>query len=276
MAECILCGAAIGRNTHSRQHVLPEWLKQYFVPEDNATEPALHIRKLKRRGEEMNNEEWNAVPFNMRIKDMCKPCNNEWCNKIENEAKALLIPMIAGAPISLDVAQQTALANQAMLIALMLQLTHAEGERSIALDAYRWFRRERHPLPNEQMWVARYDGTGEWPTSYRHYGMSIFDAAVADPPDDVNAHALAFSVGHLVVVAFGHTIDHELRIGVSDGPASVVLHPIWPARSNVEFPGPGYVQGAGGLDALVDGFGDAAAFHSDNPQTGPTITPRRG
>jgi hypothetical protein len=267
VAECILCGATIGRNTHSRQHVFPEWLKQYFLPDDGTETRAPHIRKLKRRGEPMSDMEWEATPFNMRIKDMCKPCNNEWCNAIENDAKPLLIPMIAGEQIWLDVEQQGVLATQAMLIALMLQLTHAERQRSIPLSAYHWFRKWRMPLANEQMWVALYDGSGEWPTSYRHYGMSIFDAAVSDPPDDVNAHALAFTIGHLVVISFGHTVDHEIRVGLKDGAPSAVIRPIWPIRpAGTGFPGNGRVEGAGGLHSLVDGFGDASAFHADGPQ----------
>ena len=267
MASCVLCGATIGRNSHSRQHVFPEWLEKYFVPEDMGKVPVPHRRKLKRRGDPTTHEEWEDVPFNMRIKDMCKPCNNEWCNGIENDAQPPLVPMVTGNRITLDTAGQAAVATQAMLIALILQLTHAEGERSIEQEAFRWFRRWRQPLPNEQLWIALYDGAGEWPTSYRHYGMTIFDSAIPDPPEDLNAHGLAFTIGHLVVVAFGHTIEHELRVGVQSGAPSEVLRPIWPAAdSPLTFPGRGYVAGSGGLDSLVDSFGDAAAFNADRPQ----------
>lgn len=276
MAECVLCGATIGRNTQSRQHVFPEWLEQFFIPEDKSDEPIPHQRKLKRRGEPMHHEEWEALPFNMQVKVLCKPCNNEWCHDIENAAKPLLIPMITGNKITLDASDQTSVAVWVTLMVLMLQLTHREGERSIMPDAYRWFRRWRMPLPNEQIWIALYDGEGEWPVSYRHYGMSIYPATVPEPPKDLNAHGLAISIGHLVAVAFGHTLAAEsLRVGVQSGPPAAVLRPIWPTTGDpVEFPGRGFVKGSAGLDALVEGFGDADSFHADRAQVPPRVVSR--
>lgn len=268
MADCVLCGATIGRGTHSRQHVFPDWLERFFIPKDHVGEPIDYHRKLKRRGEQMHTEEWQDVPFNMKVKVLCKPCNNEWCNALENAAQPLLIPIIGGNKLTLTAVDQATLATWATLLILMLQLTHREGERSIADDAYRWFRKWEAPLPNEQIWIAPYDGEGEWPVSYRHYGMSIYPAAVTEPPADLNAHGLVATIGHLAIVAFGHTLNGNLRVIPQSGGPAAMLRAIWPALGDsVEFPGRGVIKGSDGLDALVEGFGDADAFHADQPQS---------
>jgi hypothetical protein len=264
MAECVLCCAKIGRNTHSREHVFPDWLEQLFVPEgDSDTELVPYVRRFQRRGGTMEREEWEDIPFNMRVKDLCKPCNNQWCNGIETEAKPILLPLIAAQRKTLDASDQTSLAIWATKTLLMLQLTHKEKERSVHGESFRWFRAHRWPLPNEQIWVARYDGEGDWPVSYRHYGISMHEASRADPSAQVNAHCLAISIGHLVFLAFGHMIENGPRAEVTRGkPAVAALRPIWPALGNtVEFPPPGLLVGNAGLDAIVDAFGDADEFH---------------
>jgi hypothetical protein len=277
VAECVLCGNTIGRGTHSRQHVFPDWLEQFFIPQDEAGEPIEYQRKLKRRGEQMRTEEWRDLPFNMKVKVLCKPCNNEWCNELENAAKPLLIPMIGGNKLTLTAVDQTAIATWATLLILMLQLTHRDGERSIADDAYRWFRKWGAPLPNEQIWIALYDGAGEWPVSYRHYGMSIYPAAVSKPPEDLNAHGLVITIGYLAIVGFGHTLGGSLQVSPQRGAPTALLRALWPTLGDsVEFPGIGLISGSDGLDALVEGFGDADAFHADQPQeTTRTVVPPR-
>jgi hypothetical protein len=272
MAKCALCGAKIGRNTHSREHVFPEWLEKLFVPEgEDETIP--YVRRSQVRNEAMERQEWKDIPFNMRVKALCKPCNEEWCNEIETEAKPSLIPMICNQPFTLDAPTQTSLAIWATKTLLMLQLTHAKKRRSVADDSFRWFREHRWPLPNEQVWIGRYDGTGDWPVSYRHYGMLINQkGAVPSPPDHVNAHISAVGVGHLVCLLFGHVIDGGPSIKPKAGTLAAALRPIWPALGgSVAFPPAKTVEGNTGLDRLVSTLGDADAFHQGKPQVPPNI-----
>ncbi len=269
MAGCILCGEAFtqGRK-RSKEHVFPEWLEKLFVPEGEQELIQYH-RRFKSRGEPMQREEWEDIPFNLRV-TLCEPCNNKWCNDIEREARPFLLPLIAGQPCSLGADAQVALAIWTTKTLLMLQRTHKGKERSIEDSAFRWFRQHRWPLPNEQLWIGRYDGSGDWPTSYRHYGMLIRKKpAVPQPPKGLNAHCASIAIGHLVFLAFGHTHPDGPVAGIKSGTvAAATLRPIWPALGDtVEFPPPGIVDGNSGLDAIIDAFGDAQAFHEGRPHT---------
>src|SRR5271169_2132313 len=110
MSECVLCGTTIGRNTQSRQHVFPDWLEPFFISADKKSETIPYHRRMKRRGESMRYEQWDDIPFNLRVKALCKPCNNEWCNEIETAAQPLLIPMITGNAINLSAVNQETVA----------------------------------------------------------------------------------------------------------------------------------------------------------------------
>jgi hypothetical protein len=213
----------------------------------------------------METDTWEDASFNIRVKDLCKPCNNEWCNEIETDAQPVLMPLILGNHATPDASEQTTLAIWAIKTVLMLQMTHKDNRRSVAVEDFHWFRQHRWPLPNEQIWIAHYDGTGDWPVSYHHYGFLLYDPATTnavDSPDNVNGHVVALSVGHLVFVAFGHTI----RGGPSatpSGPIVAKLRQIWPTTgAPVDFPLRVTVAGNDGLRALVDAFGDAERFRN--------------
>jgi hypothetical protein len=270
VAGCTLCGEPFGQGRkRSKEHVFPEWLEKLFVPEDEQHLIQYH-RRFQARGEPMQREEWEDIPFNLRV-TLCEPCNNEWCNGIETEARPFLMPLIADQAISLDASAQTTLAIWATKTLLMLQRTHKRKERSMDDNAYRWFRTHRWPLPNEQIWIGRYNGSGDWPTSYRHFGMLIRKKpTVPQPPDGINAHCAAFGIGHLVFLAFGHTHESRPSARVKPGtPAAAAMRPIWPAFGGaVDFPPSGIVDGNSGLDAMIEAFGDAEAFFEGRPQDG--------
>jgi hypothetical protein len=250
MAECALCGAEIGRNTRSREHVFAKWIRDLFPD----TEPHKQTRKTQVRGGELEIEEWEDVPLNLRVKDMCKPCNNEWCQKIDDEAQPVLEPMILGRPSTLDAPQQLIAAIWATKTLLLLQRSHKHDKRSIPDREYRWFRQHRWPLQNEQVWLGRHDGTGDWPVGYHHYAFELFNAATGetvDSPDESHGYAAAFSVGYLFFRAFGHTIDNGPKI-MPGGPFSGVLRQIWPTDgAPVDWPPPISVPGNEGMHETI-------------------------
>jgi hypothetical protein len=124
---------------------------------------------------------------------------------------------------------------------------------------------------------ARYDGADEWPVSYRHYGMSIYDAAVSEPPEHPNAHVAVITIGYLVFLAYGNNREPPVTAVVDpDKPGIAALQPIWPALGgSIDFPPPGLIVGSTGLDALADAFGDVAAFQGrDSGLDGLEFAPR--
>jgi hypothetical protein len=254
---CALCGVDVGGDI-SREHVFAQWIRKLFVIDEQRI---LYKRGFQERGEQMSPEEWEDIPFNLRVKDLCKPCNNEWCGRIEDEAEPVMTPMIRGEAVHLDARAQMTLAIWAMKTILMLQLTYPTDHRGIPADQYLWFRGHRWLLPNEQIWIAHYDGLGDWPISTHYYAIGLYDPTVSEPPEDHHGHTVSFCVGHLVFRAFGHVMDggevaspHDYFHGA--------LRQIWPATGDtVDWPPPITVAGTEGLRALVDAFGDTSAFH---------------
>jgi hypothetical protein len=122
-------------------------------------------------------------------------------------------------------------------------------------------REHRWPISGEQIWLAAYDGSGDWPYSTHQYGLTL---APRDGPIDpeMNGHVIALAIGYLVFRLMGNT----LRQGTIDTPAWHVpgtLIPIWPATGEmVKWPPSAIVSGNRGLRGLVDSVGSDAADNS--------------
>lgn len=70
MAECVLCGTTIGRNTQSREHIFAKWIRDMF-PADPATDGRTkQTRKTQMRGSAIEVEEWQDIPLNLRVKNL--------------------------------------------------------------------------------------------------------------------------------------------------------------------------------------------------------------
>ncbi len=256
MAECVLCGSTIGRNTRSQEHIFAKWIRDLFPDEG----PTTQTRKTQTRGGELETEIWEDMPLNVRVKDVCKPCNNEWCHQIDDEAQPILEPMILGQPAQLSADAQTTAAVWATKTFLLLQRTHKHGRRSIPDTEYRWFRAHRWPLENEQVWMGRCDGTGEWPVTYQHYGFELYDAAAGPPvdsPDKTDGYALAFTVGYLLFRALGHKVKNGPLV-MQGGAFPGVLRSIWPTDgTRADWPPSVLVVGDEGIHALIAVFDDS-------------------
>jgi hypothetical protein len=247
MAECALCGADAGR---TREHVFAKWIRDLFPD----TERSKQTRKTQIRGGEIEVEQWEDVPLNLCVNDICRRCNSEWCQAVDDEAQPVLEPLIRGRPSTLGAPQQLIAATWATKTLLLLQLTHREDKRSIPDREYRWFHNHRWPLENEQVWIGRHDGTGDWPVGYHHYAFDLYNAATGetvDSPDESHGYAVAFSVGYLFFRAFGHTIKDGPKV-MPGGPFSGVLRQIWPSTGDaVAWPPPISIPGDDGMHETI-------------------------
>lgn len=169
--------------------------------------------------------------------------------------------MILGKAIALDASAQTSLAVWATKTLLMLQLTHQGNRRAIPGEQFRWFREHRWPFPGEQLWIGAYDGSGDWPIAYHHFAIGLYDATVSDPPEDLNGHVAAFSIGQLVFRAFGKAVKIDVT-AAPQGTIAAAMRQIWPASGDtIHFPPPVTARGNAGIRALIDSFGvDASDF----------------
>jgi len=224
---CIYCGAVIGRRTHSREHVYADWIRGLFVQAPPA-ERLTVVRQMQTRGEPLAEEQWPDYLFNQRVKDLCIACNSGFSSEIENAAKPALTALIEGKTVTLRPDAQMRVAVWAMKLVLNLQHSHGGHRFTIPASEFRWFREHRWPIPGEQIWLGAYDGSGDWPASYRHFGLTVGPAGMEHRPDAVNGHAVAVAVGHLVIRAIGNTLDKG-TIRIPPPELAHTLVQIWPA-----------------------------------------------
>jgi hypothetical protein len=162
--------------------------------------------------------------------------------------------------------EQFTLAVWATKTVLMLQHGFAETGDPIPPEDYWWFRQHRHPLHNAQIWIGRYDGSGDWPIACHQYSFGLFDTTKTEMTEEINGYIAVMAVGHLVFRVFGHSVE----TGTIDPPGEQFadkLRQVWPlSGEQISFPPPSVVEGNAGLLALVESIGDATSFK--RPSTG--------
>jgi len=114
---CMFCGEL----ANSREDIVPTWLaKQNLVP-PGITRPVTYTS----HGVEVNQWSSQTLAF-LKVKAVCKKCNNKWMSHVEETAKAHLLVMMQGNTIRLDPAAQIELATWACL-KVMVWESVAEG-----------------------------------------------------------------------------------------------------------------------------------------------------
>ncbi len=200
----------------------------------------------------MGERSWSAIPLDWQVKGPCKACNEGWMEDLEAYVQPALVPMLQDQRVALGVKAQWGLSMWATLRVLVAQHGHEADARSIPERAYHRFYETRALPVGAQVWLGRYSGGGAWPTDYQHVELFASGPSRPEPPGP-NAYVVAFSVGYVAFLYWGHDIEDGpvLDIGSDLGRFFV---PIWPiARDGVEWPPPGLL-GADGLEAAIRGL----------------------
>jgi hypothetical protein len=197
-------------------------------------------------------KDWPAIPLDWEVKAPCQQCNWGWMNDLEKEVRPTLIPMLENKAGALTTTQQESLAKWATLKVLMGQHGHPKDLHTIPTEAYHRFYRTRALPVGAQIWTGRYDGSGSWPTHYRHVEM-FFSATGRPEPARANGYVVAFAVGYVAFLYFGHEIEDGpiLDIGRDLGRYFV---PVWPTTPVDLLWPPHGLLGSDGLDATLRGL----------------------
>jgi hypothetical protein len=237
---CVFCGATDRRI--SKEHVWPKWLRKHI--ELGEGPPVGRSRRHSRGEQVLDHVEWREAPIDWQVKAPCKPCNEDWMNDLEGEAREVLPPMLADTRVVLDAVQQHTLAKWGTLRVLMGQHGHPPGKRAVPEGSYHAFYRSRALPSGAQVWVGRYSGAGPWPTDYRHVELFISSPDHREPARP-NAYVVGFTVGYVAFLYWGHEIEDGPEIDL-DGIAPYFV-PVWPVTGPVVWPPPGLI-GENGLE----------------------------
>jgi hypothetical protein len=241
---CVFC-QAIDQKI-SNEHVWPKWLRRFI--ELGTGPPIGHSRiHATSSGETLSEDRWSAIPIDWQVKAPCKPCNEGWMEDLESETRPVLVPMLEDRAVILDASDQDILAKWATLRTLMAQHGHPPGKQAIPAESYHRFYRSRERPVGAQIWTGRYSGAGAWPTDYHHVELFVSSPGRPDPARP-NGYVVAFSVGYVAFLYWGHEIEDGPVIDI--GGLAPYFVPIWPVGASVDWPPPGLI-GAGGLEAAI-------------------------
>lgn len=238
---CVFCGGT----PVNQEHALPRWLGELFTDE-----VVDFSRTIQYRDREPEVRPWRGRPFGATVGGPCARCNGGWMSDLESQASPLLRSLVGGERATLNPVEQFLAATWAVKTMLMLRLISADNDdRELAPDMYHWIRAQRSPPSAEQVWIAAYAGEGQWPATFRYFGI-----AIGTPEDDApplpNAHASSFAVGHLAFGLAGHRIARGPSAVASLPPDAV--RPIWPAYGqDVAFPPPAWLPGDSEMGSLA-------------------------
>jgi hypothetical protein len=200
----------------------------------------------KHDGTTVSHESWKEAPIDWEVSGPCEPCNNTWMEAIEAETRPILTPLIQHQDAELGPPEQEVLARWATLRVLMGELAHpTEKRRVIRPQRYHRFYEAGELPARAQIWIARRNGEGAWPTDYAHKELFIASPESGGP----NAYITAFAVGHVAFVFWGHEVEDGAIVRLGEG-MKPYLASIWPALQETAWPPPGLLD-AHGLDMVV-------------------------
>src|SRR5262249_46547443 len=147
----------------TQEHVFGIWLRQIFPRDEKTT----HTKGLVEWPNTENSSILNVKTTqgqghsgSKQVKVVCKTCNGTWLsNQVEEAAKPILIPLIAGRPLTLTPQMQRTLALWAAKTAMTSAYIN-KGPMAHQYEAF-WLRGHLMPPPGWFISIAPYVGS-EW------------------------------------------------------------------------------------------------------------------
>lgn len=211
----------------------------------------MHVHQHGRRGGEIQTRTYPKLPYRVRLRIVCDPCNTRWMSRLEDAAKPIALPMILGETVTLGERAQTALSAWAILKGMVTDFSASDPviPSEHRADLFRTRGKEGPPWYT-RVWVGRYEGN-RYPATAGIGGLGLTPTDPDSPSGDRDAYFAVFGVERLVLVVFGHTVPDEIEYALT-GRSAAALDQIWPVeRPEVVFPSNVRLTDAG-LRALVE------------------------
>jgi len=149
----------------------------------------MKVARLSRNGEITT---WEKETPDLVVKNVCRfDCNAGWMSVIEDMAKPIMTPMIAGEPIALSTEQQVIIAIWTIKTAMVLDSMDGGGHFYSQDDRYN-FRETRDPGAYISIWLGHYGG--HYLQTFIRHGIK----ASGKPGPTFNAYIVTLAIGRLV------------------------------------------------------------------------------
>ncbi|MHB8243146.1 MAG: hypothetical protein ACYDHN_14300 [Solirubrobacteraceae bacterium] len=251
---CVFCGTTTEKITN--EHVFADWISELF-----GHEPVGTAEMVESDG---SIKAFPAVPFQQKVRVVCRPCNEGWMSSLEVAVKDFLGPMLLeGQPTSLSRDEQRALATWTIMTAMMMDHLHPT-ELVVPDVQFSEFYAAKAPLAGHLVWVGfreRLDDETERELLGSVYAQSLGEFFVTPEVathteqwqrEGRNVYRITFAIGHVAFQIFGHNLLTEMQVQV---PPDAPVHIIDAGTEPVEWPPAKPIESIGGLRGLHDAFG---------------------
>jgi hypothetical protein len=172
--DCVFCGGS----ANSNEHAFPRWLAD-LVP----GEAPLTMRRSGKRP-----ASWESSGLDVRVKQVCRECNNTWMSELETRSRPLVSELATDARTApLSHAEQITLSAWLYKTAIMLALAYPAEDRFVLPGDYHYFYEHRRPPHGTTIWIAALVQTEEelrigWTQPERLDFTREADGTAIEPP----------------------------------------------------------------------------------------------
>jgi hypothetical protein len=269
--HCIFCGSG----DLSKEHVWSDWLNQvllypkvsYRIFDEEIQEPLPFSKP--RRSQRVEALRQQGTLTSLKVKVVCKSCNNGWMGKIVERAKPTVLRLLSGEAAVIYPTQQRELAAWIALCCITAE--YIPGNDQVVPAAQRRYIFRHHRPPEEwSIFIGHFSG-GRFDPFYKHQSYFLrgttellagsirlpIEFEDSGPPNTVEN---IFVLEHLLVHAFMTTSSPRNSIAFEKWADPRVLIRVWPPQRIWPFPAkkikwpPATTITDNTIEYLIDGF----------------------
>jgi hypothetical protein len=185
----------------SNEHLWPRWIGELVPPEVRDTPVSYTFETHK--GEV---RKFSTTLFELKVKDVCKPCNETWMSRYETNAQRWMTGMLQGRGRELHSTGQTQIAAWAVLKCLIGQRLYMD-DPLVPAEHYKQIydlRDDARPPPRPQVFTARagWSQDAAPPGLFRVNGIGLRTDPSFPEPESVRGYMATFSVMDVVLQVF--------------------------------------------------------------------------
>jgi hypothetical protein len=210
----------------------PDWLRDH-VPRRITSRGQQSVTLYKDREPEHTVRHRTGDPHAARLRIVCEICNTGWMSRLQEQTKAILVPMLAGNNVTLYPKDQKLLARWIAMFVMTNEFSNND-QTKIAISAReRTFVMNRNRAPaNWRIWIGRFersDADGLW----AHHSIPISDKRhpidmTEDDRPIANTQATTFAIGDIYVTVLSSAITEIVRRWHFGPRGAQLLKQIWP------------------------------------------------
>ena len=178
------------------------------------------------------NPSYQTISRKIRVRSVCKTCNNGWMSRLESKSIPLVGSLLADISLNLDTDYQELASTWAIKTAMVLDsVANRSSKYYLRAECEALKDRSRIPL-GTMIWLGRYIGRS------LHSGAAHFTAHSNDSPVVADCCTTTIVIGHLVVQVLNLRVraeykDKTVRIEPNLGRWNESLVPVWPITSTL-------------------------------------------